>query len=260
MMAYFFLLFLFILIFEGGNVGGFSSMIVLFPDSDLVITILSNVFAAMLPNTIPYYLADEILNLPRTKDWIGKETMDRTEKVYKAKADAESREDLPPRLKNKPAAHPLSDYAGVYTHPLFDDFKITLETEEDIDGVEQDELHFYFTTYSSKVEHYHFETFTFVFDAWSVKAKGMVTFVTGENGHVEALQLEYLDETWTLKKQSLKETLPSSSSNLLMDMETATARHHCDDQEEQEIDIGMKDEQEEKQTVFGQNQIQFKLF
>jgi len=210
----------------------------------------------MLPNTIPYYLADEILDLPRTKDWLGKVTMDLAEKFFKMTADGESGANLPPRLENKPAAHPLSDYEGVYTHPLFaGDFKITLETAEDVNGVKQDELHFYFTTFSSKIEHYHFETFTLVFDDWSSKTKQAITFVTGENGQVEALQMEYLDENWTLKKQSAKETLPSSSPNLLMDMETTTTRHHCDDQEEEE-----EVEQEEKQTVFGQNQIQFKLF
>ena len=227
----------------------------LFPDSDLVITILSNIYATILPDMIPYYLADEILNLPRTKDWIGKETIDRTEKSFKAMADAESGANLPPRLKNKPAAHPLSNYEGVYTHPLFaGDYKITLETAEDVNGVKQDELHFYFTTFSSKVEHYHFETFTIMCDLGPVKSKNVITFVTGENGQVEALQLD----AWTLKKQSAKETLPSSSPNMLMDMETTTIRHHCDDQEE--VDIRMVVEQEEKQTVFGQNQIQFKLF
>ncbi|KAG0041984.1 hypothetical protein BGZ83_001041, partial [Gryganskiella cystojenkinii] len=226
--------------YHGGNTLGFSSNILLFPDSELVITVLSNTYGAVLRDTIPYYLADEILNLPKTKDWLGKETMDKTELVFKSSADAAAGVDLPPRLKNKPAAHPLGDYEGIYASPMFaGDVKISLETEEDADGFKKSELHFLFNTFSSKVEHYHYETFTFVFDMWSVKVKQAVTFITGQDGQVEALQLTYLEEQWTFKKQPAKETTMITST---------VAPHHCNDQED--VDIRMEEEQEEEQIGY----------
>ncbi|KAG0041983.1 hypothetical protein BGZ83_001040 [Gryganskiella cystojenkinii] len=183
--------------YHGGNTLGFSSMIMLLPDSDLVITILSNIYAAMLPNNLPYYLADEILDLPRTKDWLGNETLTKTEWVFKRTADDESGVNLlPPRLKNKPPVHALSDYAGVYTHPLFSgDVKISLEK-----GKSDDELSLSFNSFTSKVEHYHYELFTFVLDVWSTKTKFAFTFITGEDGQVDGLQLKYLKQMWTFKK------------------------------------------------------------
>ncbi|KAG0041959.1 hypothetical protein BGZ83_001074 [Gryganskiella cystojenkinii] len=256
--------------YHAGNTLGFSSMIVLFPDSDLVITVLSNVVAAQLANTIPYYLADEILSLPRTIDWLGKETMDTTETFFKLKAEGESDIRLPPRLKNKPAAHAIETYVGEYAHPLFTgNVKITLASNEgnlDADGFEQKgkQLHFLFNTFASKMEHYHYETFTYLFDLWSVKTKLPLTFITGQDGQVEALQLTYLEDKWTFKKQqAAKETKPlSSSSMLLTDMETMTpVRIHCDDQVE--VDIRMENEEgvERETSAFGEDhQVHFKLF
>lgn len=238
-------------------------MIMLFPDSDLVITVLSNIYLARLRDTIPYYLADEILDLPRTKDWLGKETTDVTESWFKMTADAAAGVDLPPRLKNRPAAHPLSDYEGVYTHPLFaGDVKITLETEENADGLKKSQLHFLLNAFSSKVEHYHYETFTFIFDMWSSKQKQAATFITGQDGQVEGLQVVfnwlYSKETWTFKKQDARGTVPLSTLLMDIDTKTITTNHHCDDQEE--VDIQVEDEQWDEQSVFGQDQVQFKLF
>ncbi|KAG0051454.1 hypothetical protein BGZ83_003739 [Gryganskiella cystojenkinii] len=221
--------------YHGGNTLGFSSMICLFPDSDLVITVLSNMYVAILPDTIPFFIADEILNLPRTKDWLGKETLDVTERVFQNRADEEAGVRFPPRLNNRQAAHHLSDYTGSYTNSLFTgDVKITL--------LETGELHFLFNTFSSKVEHYHYETFSFFFDTWSAKTKQLVTFITGQDGEVEALELEYLEENWTFKKQINKAIV------------TMTSQHRCHDQEE--VDIHMENEREEEKE---QDQFQFKF-
>ncbi|KAG0036735.1 hypothetical protein BGZ83_003630, partial [Gryganskiella cystojenkinii] len=164
-----------------------------------------------------------------------------------------------------PAAHPLGDYEGIYASPMFaGDVKISLETEEDADGFKKSELHFLFNTFSSKVEHYHYETFTFVLDGWSVKTKLPLTFITSQDGQVEALQLTYLEERWTFKKQqATKETKPlSSSSMLLTDMETMTpVRSHCNDQVEVDIRMENEDEAERKTSAFGEDhQVHFKLF
>ncbi|KAG0049860.1 hypothetical protein BGZ83_005327 [Gryganskiella cystojenkinii] len=186
-----------------GGVLGFTSFIALFPDSDLVITALSNIYDAALPTLTSMYLVDEILDLPRTKDWLGQEAMDGTKQSYEDTAEQESGANLPPRLKNKPAAHPLEEYEGVYSSPLFaGDVTITVETDGDKNGLRKSELRFLFNTFTSKVEHYHYETFTFKWDLWSLKPLQLMTFVTGQDGKVDAVQLEYLDEKITFKRQA----------------------------------------------------------
>jgi len=182
----------------GGGVLGFTSHISLFPDSDLVIVTLANIFKAVLPPFVGLYFADEVLDLPRTRDWLGKESMERAKENYDDKEAT-----LPPRLKNKPAAHSLEEYEGVYSSPLYaGDVTISLETVVDENGLRKSELHFLFNRFTSKVEHYHFESFLFEWDFWSSKATQLMTFITGENGNVDGLQLPYLDEKISFKKQA----------------------------------------------------------
>ncbi|KAF9955264.1 hypothetical protein BGZ70_010296 [Mortierella alpina] len=182
--------------FHGGNTLGFSSMIALFPDSDLVITILSNSFVAMLPNFLHFYLADEILDLPRTQDWTGQVALEMSAYFFNKTAQA-ARGNFPPRQKDKPASHALNQYVGAYLHPLFaGEVTITLENTTN-------HLHFHFTTFDSKMEHYHFETFSFAFDMWSSKEAQLLTFITSEDGEVSGLQIEYEEKKWTFEKEKV---------------------------------------------------------
>ncbi|KAF9924058.1 hypothetical protein BGZ67_009519 [Mortierella alpina] len=191
---------------HGGNTLGFSSMIALFPDSDLVITILSNIYVAMLPNYLHFYLADEILDLPRTQNWTDQVAFEMTTYLFNQIAE-KARGNFPPRQKNKPASHASDQYVGAYSHPLFaGDVTITLEDNTN-------NLHFHFTTFDSRMEHYHFETFSFVLDLWSSKDAQLLTFITGEDGEVSGLQMEYEEKKWTLNKKkcassSLTKTTP----------------------------------------------------
>ncbi|KAG9319600.1 hypothetical protein KVV02_003869 [Mortierella alpina] len=189
---------------HGGNTLGFSSMIALFPDSDLVITILSNIYVAMLPNYLHFYLADEILDLPRTQDWTDRVALEMTAYFFNHTAE-QARGNFPPRQKNKPASHALDQYVGAYSHPLFAG-EVTITLEDNTNN-----LHFHFTTFDSRMEHYHFETFSFVINLWSNKEAQLLTFITGEDGEVSGLQMEYLEKKWTLNK---KKCASSSLTNI----------------------------------------------
>lgn len=222
---------------KGGNTLGFSSMIVFFPEADLVITTLTNTYAAILPNVLHYYLADEILNLPRTKDWTGQVALTMTERKFNSTAEA-ARGNFPPRQKNKPTSHPLIQYEGAYSNPLFaGDITITLEEDKKT-------LHFQFTTLSSRMEHYHYESFTIVLDMFSVKVKEILTFFTGTDGQVQGLQIEYLDKKWTFEKK------PSSSSSSMI--KNKVACHEVMNEVQDEVEFEQDEEEEEEQDVFSQ--------
>ncbi|KAF9568138.1 hypothetical protein EC968_002996 [Mortierella alpina] len=211
---------------HGGNTLGFSSMIALFPDSDLVIAILTNIYVAMLPNYLHFYLADEVLDLPRTRDWTHQVAPEMTAYFFNQTAQL-ARGDFPPRQMNKPASHPLIQYTGEYSHPLFAG-EVTITLEDDTNN-----LHFHFTTFNSKMEHYHFETFVFVLDLWSSKESQLLTFITGEDGEVSGLQIEYQEKKWTLEKNKnvasfLTNSTPSNQEKVhevAVDQQEESAQH-----------------------------------
>lgn len=223
----------------GGNTLGFSSMIALFPDSDLVIATLTNIYVAILPDYLHYYLADEILNLPRTQDWTGQVSVERTARLFNRTAENSKGINFPPRQKNSPASHPLIQYQGVYSHPLFaGDLTITLEETNK-------NLHIRFITFEGKMEHYHFETFSYHRDIWSIKEAQLLTFITGEDGEVQGLQFEYLEKKWTFQKK-ISSSSPSSKNKELNQEEAV--------EEDSQVD-------EDEQGIFSQQEskVQFKM-
>ncbi|KAG0357521.1 hypothetical protein BGX24_006188, partial [Mortierella sp. AD032] len=51
------------------------------------------------------------------------------------------------------------------------------------------------------MEHYHFDSFVYVMDLWSVKSRELLTFTTGKDGKIEGFQIEYLDEVQVFNKE-----------------------------------------------------------
>lgn len=154
---------------------------VFFPDDDLVVAHLTNIDINELPLTLQYYIADGMLGLPTTIDWLSeKTTIRKTRKVYeKAAKELEGGEDLPERIENQPPSHALADYVGVYENPIYGAITIRLEEES---------LYLRMRTFDIKVEHYHFELFTSVLREFATKATIPLTFVTGNHGRVEGLK------------------------------------------------------------------------
>ena len=64
------------------------------------------------------------------------------------------------------------------------------------------------------MEHYHFETFSFVYDLWSSKEAQLLTFITGEDGEVSGLQLEYEEKKWTFEKEKVTSSPSFAKSTL----------------------------------------------
>jgi hypothetical protein len=194
-----------------------------------VISVLTNVPSASLPRYLPYYIVDEILNLPRTRDWIGQVSLDSITRTYNQNAQ-DAIGNFPPRQKNSPASHPLVQYEGVYSHPLFaGDITITFEEEE------KKALHFHFTTFESKMEHYHFETFSFIIDMWSTKEAKLLTFITGEDGEVQGLQLEYFEKMWNFQKKKNNNKVLNEKEEVEEDLQIDEVGQYIFSQEESKV-------------------------
>ncbi|KAF9128545.1 hypothetical protein BGW39_004962 [Mortierella sp. 14UC] len=192
-----------------GWINAYNSSIAFYPDLDLVVSVLANVGKTTLTDNLSYYIVDELLDLPRTKDWLFGESLKTTEEEYKQAEKAVRGEGiLPERIPNRPHAHALKEYAGEYSHPALGDISVVFEQDPQDD--DEGELHFRTLTFdTSKLEHYHFETFKVVLRLFGLGWAMGVRFETGPDGAVRGLLLETsMEEKPPIFKR--KENVPAS--------------------------------------------------
>ncbi|KAF9964997.1 hypothetical protein BGZ70_005580 [Mortierella alpina] len=161
-----------------GSYPGYVTQLTLFPDADLVIAHLTNIHVTNLPATLPYYVADQLLGLPPSEDWLFEAAVEDAQHVYNHYARL-AKGDFPERVENQPASHPLADYTGEYTHPVYG--KITVRLEGDA-------LFMKMNIFDHKLEHYHSESFTTLLHNFTLKYGVLFTFVTGSSGEVNAIK------------------------------------------------------------------------
>ncbi|KAF9994050.1 hypothetical protein BGZ80_006130 [Entomortierella chlamydospora] len=171
---------------HNGGLPWFTADLIVYPDDDLVIAQLSNVQHFQLAKNLARYIADELLDLPRTKDWIFVEAVKETKSSYEDLAK-EMAGDLPERILNKPATHPTQAYVGEYSNPVYGKIKICLGCDK---SGEDGSLYFELWGCKDKLEHYHFDSFVARLDYW-VDGVGLITFQTGGDGKVMSLTANF---------------------------------------------------------------------
>ncbi|KAF9096033.1 hypothetical protein BGX29_008769, partial [Mortierella sp. GBA35] len=179
---------------HGGGISAYRSYIAVYPDLDLVVSVLSNVSIAGIIGYISYHVVDELLGLPKTQDWLFDKTIKATKAAYKMQESA-IKGPLPKRIENKPHVHALQEYVGEYTEGTYGDVSISLhEEEEDATNTDADHqqgqkekkqvLYFKYGGFHNKMEHYHFETFKVVLKVFAIVDGAGVNFQTGSDGKV----------------------------------------------------------------------------
>ncbi|KAG0289376.1 hypothetical protein BGZ96_007073 [Linnemannia gamsii] len=166
--------------YHGGGNPGYRSNLAFFPDDDLVVSFLSNVGNTDLPTSLPYYIADGILNLTQTTDWLNDTVIKKTKYIYDAYTKWEY-SNIPERIENKPCSHALVDYAGEYTHPVFGKIVVTLQ--------EDGSLFMKDRTLESRLEQHHFESFKGYVKDFAIRGSVFLTFNTGSNGRVDSVEV-----------------------------------------------------------------------
>ncbi|KAG0369781.1 beta-lactamase/transpeptidase-like protein [Gamsiella multidivaricata] len=166
-----------------GAISGFQSRLDIFPDADLVIAQLSNINKSEMAGGVAWCIADEILDLPITQDWIFDNAIRTTKDIYNwYGTDLDSQ--LPKRILNKPAAQNLHAYEGEYANPLLGDVSVRVG----VDKKTGEEILFYkMGPFDGNLEHYHFDAFVLRLKDVNLKMTGLVTFRTGYHGNVEGL-------------------------------------------------------------------------
>ncbi|KAF9301303.1 hypothetical protein BGZ74_006882 [Mortierella antarctica] len=79
-----------------------------------------------LAPTASFHIADEILGLRKTHNWLTDISIEMTKNMY-ALMDEKAEGNFPDRVPNKPPAHALVEYAGEYDHPGIGTATVRLE-------------------------------------------------------------------------------------------------------------------------------------
>ncbi|KAG0367242.1 hypothetical protein BGZ54_004169 [Gamsiella multidivaricata] len=180
---------------HGGLINGFRANLILFPDSELVVAHLANSYIADLMVYFPYYVADELLGLPKTLDWINDAAMRDAQWRYDILA-AQIKGDFPERIKNKPPTRSLSEFVGEYSSPLYGNVSIQL----DKGGKGREKvLRFKMHSFNSEMEHYHYDSFSMVLDDYNAISAAFLTFTTGGDGKVAGFRVNF-GEQWGIQE------------------------------------------------------------
>ncbi|KAG0045795.1 hypothetical protein BGZ83_008990 [Gryganskiella cystojenkinii] len=170
---------------HGGSNPGFRSNVVHFPHADLAVVVLTNMHHAELTTHLPYYIADSVLGLRRTQDWLFDIAVVETREEYDNDAKSARGEEFPKQIENKPSSHALEDYVGVYEHPVYGTFDVALKRPSGKEDGERPQLVCSFAMFiDSPVEHYHFETFRVHLTAFATNEYMLISFITGDDGAV----------------------------------------------------------------------------
>ncbi|KAF8982814.1 hypothetical protein BGZ46_000540 [Entomortierella lignicola] len=192
---------------HGGLNPGYSTELALIPDSDLVIASFSNISVAGLLAPIHWYILDELLDLPRTQDWISEVAVQTCLEDYEY-YDDEANGALPEVIEDQPPRHKLQAFVGEYSHAVFGDISIRLEKSKTGHGEDEEEsLYFNMRTIDSKMEHYHFDSYKCFLHDFAFKRFILVDFQTGLDGKLEGFKVDNLgDELLEFKKNNQDES------------------------------------------------------
>ena len=160
--------------------------------------VLSNTLFNELAGAIPYYIADRVLNLPKTKDWLFEVAIQETRDLYRFFGADNNPEILdsrfPPRLQHKPPTRPLEEFAGEYTHPYAQKILVRVEPGTSKEGGSgASALACKLGPFDRTLEHYHYDSFRLqplddlVDDTFAYPL--LLTFVAGHDGLVSEVRV-----------------------------------------------------------------------
>ncbi|KAF9940963.1 hypothetical protein BGZ67_006201 [Mortierella alpina] len=172
---------------HNGATGGFTANLAMFPDDDLVVAHLCNLMYSDPGSNIFQHVADELLDLPKTYNWLPDMALKAAEGSYQAVASSRNGTGVvPERIPNQPPTHPLQAYVGVYSHLVYGDASVTLEKSQD--GKET--LVIELIRFRSTLEPYHFDVFTAQLEDVTTNTKTIASFKTVTDNRVDSVVVD----------------------------------------------------------------------
>ena len=185
------------LVEHGGNIGGFSANVAFYPTDQLGIVVLTNQGSSPVPALVRNLISDQLFNL-KAIDWNG-QAVKRTATLNTAAKQLEKSNTTPQILNTKPS-HALKEYVGVFEHPAYGLFRVSL-----INNV------LYATAGENKLilKHFHYDVFTpqFLEEDGKIDTTNnnmLINFSSDQKGKIQSLSMP-LDENETLQCLSVSQ-------------------------------------------------------
>ncbi|HDP94693.1 MAG TPA: serine hydrolase [Candidatus Aminicenantes bacterium] len=157
---------------HGGNIDGFSCMVVLLPDDGLGFVAIANKNAASLPELLIRTAADRLLDLEPV-DWIADAAKRKKEQAGEVKNAQEKKAKR--RIADTRLSHKLKGYLGTYHHPGYGDLVVSRRGKK---------LQFTYNGIETALDHWHYDTFNGREIDDPTFADMKLTFQTDANGFI----------------------------------------------------------------------------
>ena len=165
---------------HGGNIDGFSALVMLLPKDDLGLVILTNRNGTPLPALLARHAVDRLLKLEPV-DW-NADALAKHALGKEAQKEAKTRKNTVRKMGTRPA-HPMAEYAGDYEHAGYGTLRVTLAG---------DRLQATFNGIPVPLEHWHYETFNGLKDPKDPTFEDMkFLFQTDVKGNVASVAVAF---------------------------------------------------------------------
>jgi len=163
---------------HGGNIDGFTALVLLAPAQHLGVAVLCNQNASVLPTAIAYAILDRVGGLPE-RDWNAYLGSEREKMLAVAGQGGDFSAE---RVEGTSPTHPLEAYVGAYEDPGYGTMRIGL----DAGGLT---LAYHTFAEPQRLEHFHYDTFVLRGVLADMPVAMRVLFSVGVEGRVESFEI-----------------------------------------------------------------------
>lgn len=168
---------------HGGNIDGFSALVVMVPQQKVGVAILVNTGGSGFPNVVARHALDWLLGLP-AKDWSA-ERLAWKKQGRDVEKEGQAKKATARKGGTKPV-HPMAEYAGEYEHPAYGVLKVV-----EAAGA----LSMTYNAITTPLEHWHYE----VWNGKKIEGEKAdntfedmrLLFRTGFSGEVDAVEAPF---------------------------------------------------------------------
>jgi CubicO group peptidase (beta-lactamase class C family) len=165
-----------LMVSHAGSIDGFYSIVVLLPDDDLGIAVLTNASQQRVPEVVSRWVIDRLLGLPEL-DWNAR-LLALEERLREERRSAEAAREAQRRLGTSPRV-PLAALAGRYRHPAYGDLEVAVGDDGALAAT--------FHGMTGPLEHFQDDVFLFKVDGWGLREEFTVRFQYASDGTVSSL-------------------------------------------------------------------------
>ncbi len=165
---------------HGGNIDGFSAMVMLVPEEGLGVAVLCNQEVSALPAAVAYGVVDRMLGLPE-RDWpfYLQGEMEKLLAVAHQGGDYSQEQ-----VKGTTPSLALQAYAGTYEHPAYGVLRI-------VPGAQGLALAYHPWPEPLPLEHFHYDVFLVHAELETIPTSWRIPFRLGLDGRVESLEVQF---------------------------------------------------------------------